>query len=37
MVARLDSGKVKETQAIREILAATKPSFRAFVQTRRAS
>lgn len=37
MITVLDSGKVREAQAVREILAATKPSFRAFVQTRRAS
>lgn len=37
MIALLDGGRVKEAQAVREILTATKPSFRAFAQTRRAS
>ncbi|MBX7200757.1 MAG: hypothetical protein K1X51_15410 [Rhodospirillaceae bacterium] len=37
MVALLDGGRVKEAQAVREILTATKPSFKAFVQARRAS
>ena len=37
MVALLDAGKVKEASAVREVLIATKPSFAAFVQARRAS
>ena len=37
MVELLDAGKVSDASTVREILMATKPSFRAFVQTRRAS
>lgn len=37
MVALLDAGKVKQASAVREVLIATKPSFAAFVQARRAS